>query len=43
MYYKDTVIPAMNELRIVCDECETLTAEEFWPLPTYGDMLFGVR
>jgi len=43
MYCKDTVIPAMNELRIVCDECETLTAEEFWPLPTYGDMLFGVR
>lgn len=43
MYYKDAVIPAMNELRIVCDECETLTAEDFWPMPTYGDMLFGVR
>ncbi len=43
MYYKDTVIPAMNELRIVCDETETLTAEDFWPLPSYGDMLFGVR
>ncbi len=43
LYYKDTVIPAMNELRIVADESETLTAESYWPLPTYGDMLFGVR
>ncbi len=43
MFYKDTVIPAMNELRVTCDEAESMTAEDFWPLPSYGDMLFGVR
>ena len=42
-FYKDVIIPDMDELRAVCDEAETLTAEEFWPLPTYGDMLFGIR
>ncbi len=42
-FYKDVIIPDMNELRTVCDEAETLTAEEFWPFPTYGDLLFGVR
>ena len=40
---RDTVIPAMNELRAVADEAETLTASEYWPFPTYGDLLFGVK
>ena len=40
---RDTVIPKMNELRAVADEAESLTAEEFWPFPTYGELLFGVR
>ena len=41
-HVKDTVIPAMAALRAVCDEAETLTAADFWPFPTYGDLLFGV-
>ena len=40
---RDTVIPAMSELRAVADEAETLTASEYWPFPTYGDLLFGVK
>ena len=40
---RDTVIPEMAELRVVCDGAETLTAKGFWPYPTYGDLLFGVR
>ena len=40
---RDTVLPKMNELRAVADEAESLTAEEFWPFPTYGELLFGVR
>ena len=40
---RDTVIPAINELRAVADEAETLTASEYWPFPTYGDLLFGVK
>ena len=40
---RDDILPKMAELRIACDEAETLTAKEFWPFPTYGDLLFGVR
>ncbi len=41
-YYKDTIIPAMNKLRKVADEIETLVGEKYWPYPTYGRMLFAV-
>lgn len=41
-YYKDTIIPAMNKLRAVADEIETLVGEKYWPYPTYGRMLFAV-
>ena len=40
--YHDDVIPAMNDLRDKVDRMETMTASEYWPLPTYGDMLFRV-
>ncbi len=39
----DKLLPKMNELRISSDEAEVLTAKEYWPFPTYGDLLFGVR
>ncbi len=41
-YYKDTIIPAMQKLRLVADEIETLVGEKYWPYPTYGKMLFAV-
>ncbi len=41
--YRDRIINKMNELRAVVDEAETITAEKYWPYPTYGDLLFGVR
>ena len=41
-FYKDNVIPIMVTLRALVDEMETLTAEDYWPLPSYGDMLFCV-
>ena len=40
---RDVVLPKMGELRLPCDEAETLTARKYWPFPTYGDLLFGVR
>lgn len=40
---RDTLLVKMNELRVPCDEAETLTAKKYWPFPTYGDLLFGVR
>ena len=30
------------QLRALCDETETITAADYWPFPTYGDLLFGV-
>ena len=40
--YQDTVIPTMNTLREFVDKMEELTSSEYWPLPTYGDMMFNV-
>ena len=40
---RDVVLIRMSELRLACDEAETLTAKKYWPFPTYGDLLFGVR
>ena len=40
--YHDNVIPAMNTLREHVDAMELLTSSEYWPLPTYGDMMFKV-
>ncbi len=42
VYYKDKIIPAMEKLRGFCDEMEVNTSSEFWPFPTYGDILFSV-
>ena len=42
-YYRDAVIPAMNELRETADGLEVLVAKDLWPLPSYGDILFSVR
>ena len=41
-YVRDTVLSAMEALRGVCDEAETVTAKSFWPFPTYAELLFGV-
>ena len=40
---RDVVLGRMDELREVCDRAETITAKEFWPYPSYGDILFSVR
>ncbi len=40
---RDEVLRKMSELRIACDEAETLTSKEYWPYPSYGDILFSVK
>ena len=42
-YIRDEILPKMGALRAVVDEAETMTAAEYWPVPTYGELLFGVR
>ena len=40
---RDDVLEKMGNLRAACDEAETMTAKKYWPFPTYGDLLFGVK
>ncbi len=42
-FIKDEVLEKMAELRTYCDKAETLTAKKYWPFPTYGDLMFGVK
>ena len=37
---RDTVIPAMEDVREVADRLERLVADDLWPLPKYEEMLF---
>ena len=39
-YYRNTVFADMNEVRAIADEIEPLVAKEYWPFPTYGEMLY---
>lgn len=41
-FFRDTVFAAMQELRGVVDELETIMPETVWPFPTYTDLLFRV-
>ena len=41
-YYKDAIIPAMEGIRAVVDQMEVDTSADFWPYPTYGDLMFKV-
>ncbi|MGI6280056.1 MAG: glutamine synthetase III [Acutalibacteraceae bacterium] len=40
---RDDVLANMSELRVACDEAETLTAKSYWPFPSYSDLLFSVK
>ncbi len=40
-YYHDRVFTQMEAVRAPADALEALTAKEFWPYPTYVDLLFS--
>ena len=37
------VIPVMEEIRAVADGMEKITSSEYWPYPTYFDLLYSVK
>ena len=41
--YKERVLPVMEALRSTVDAMEEYTAARFWPMPTYGELTFGVQ
>ena len=40
--YRDLVLSAMNELRATVDTMEPITSDEYWPYPTYADLMFSI-
>ena len=42
LFFKNTVFVAMEELRAPIDELEMIVDQDFWPVPSYGDLLFEV-
>ncbi len=41
-HYRDFVIPCMAKVRASADELELITAKKYWPMPTYGDLIYKV-
>ena len=41
-FFRNDVFPAMQSLRAVADELETIVAERDWPFPQYCDLLFRI-
>ncbi len=41
-FFKDQVMPAMAALRAPVDQLEMLVDKEYWPMPSYGDLIFEV-
>lgn len=41
-FYRDNIKVQMQELRTIADELETIVGKQFWPFPTYADLLFSI-
>ncbi len=42
IFYHDTVMVCMQDLRTPVDKLELLVDKDVWPMPSYGDMIFEV-
>ncbi|MGN0747858.1 MAG: glutamine synthetase III [Aristaeellaceae bacterium] len=42
VYEHDVIIPAMGAVRTVADSLESIVGKDYWPFPTYADLLFNV-
>jgi glutamine synthetase len=41
-FFREAVVPAMDELRDPIDALEVIVEKDLWPVPTYGDLLYEV-
>ena len=41
-YYREEIVTAMEKLRKPADELEGIVGKEYWPFPTYADLIFEV-
>lgn len=42
IYYKNDALPAMAALRETADKLETVVSKDYWPFPTYVDLLYRI-
>ena len=42
-YFRSKIFVAMQTLRTDVDAAERITSAKYWPYPSYGELLFGVR
>lgn len=42
VFYRDKVLAAMDDARKIIDRMEAIASHEFWPYPTYSELLFNV-
>lgn len=42
VFYHNRVCPCMRDLRVCVDSLERIVDREYWPMPSYGDLLFSV-
>lgn len=42
-YYHDVVLERMDEVRSIADKMEMYTAKEYWPFPSYGDLMYSIQ
>ena len=40
--YHRQIVPVMKDLRDFVDELEMLVDKEYWPMPSYGDLIFEI-
>ena len=40
--YHSQIVPVMKDLRVFVDELEMLVDKEYWPMPSYGDLIFEI-
>lgn len=40
--FYETIVPKMDEVRLLCDSLELIVSKEYWPMPNYGDLLYSV-
>ena len=41
-YYSKKIFASMQELRLVVDTMEGMVSKEYWPMPSYADLIYSV-
>ena len=41
-YYSKKIFASMQELRLVVDTMENMVSKEYWPMPSYADLIYSV-